>query len=323
MVPFRMRIVLSLLCVVILIVVCIMFHCRRPLFDAQVCLGLRKSATDCLQCFGLPVQSYNYTVTSDELEFPLAYSILVYANPERAARLVAAIYRPHNFYCIHVDRKSSLGIVDLIKMYGQCFDSNVFFVPDEERTTVRWGYFSVLEPELTCTRLLLQRSRKWKYWINLTGQEFPLRTNLELVLALKALNGTNVVQATYKNRSIRRIPPRSAKSQNMMVLISGYSAGIDRETLNVSIEANCTKQVCCLYHILKCTTEELLKKENGQCLSSKNRSKVNGILNKLRKIQGCEPDDLGKLMGLIGKGTTLFRIKKNSPSQEPLQRPIF
>ncbi|TGZ75532.1 hypothetical protein CRM22_000301 [Opisthorchis felineus] len=302
---------------------CIIYHCWRSHFDEKLCLHLLNRTYDCLKCLGISVPLYKYTITSVEREFPLAYSILVYTDPERAVHLLAAIYRPHNFYCIHVDKKSPIGLVKLLRLCGQCFNSNVFFVPNEQRTTVRWGYFSVLEPELTCTRLLLQRSRKWKYWINLTGQEFPLRTNLELVLALKALNGANVVQATYKYRNIQRIPPRSAKSQNMMVLISGYSAGIDRETLNVSIEANCTKQVCCLYHILKCTTEELLKKENGQCLSSKNRSKVNGILNKLRKIQGCEPDDLGKLMGLIGKGTTLFRIKKNSPSQEPLQRPIF
>ncbi|GAA51510.1 beta-1 3-galactosyl-O-glycosyl-glycoprotein beta-1 6-N-acetylglucosaminyltransferase 4 [Clonorchis sinensis] len=229
MAQFRMRIILSPLCVVILIVVCITFHRRRPLFDAQVCLGLRKSPTDCLQCLGLPAQSYNYTVTPDERDFPLSYSILVYANPERAARLLAAIYRPHNFYCIHVDRKSSLGIVDLIKLYGQCFDSNVFFVPDEHRTTVRWGYFSVLQPEFTCTRLLLQRSGKWKYWINLTGQEFPLRTNLELVLALKALNGTNVVRATYKYRNMERIPPRSAKSQNIVWYKGQVHVAVRRE----------------------------------------------------------------------------------------------
>ena len=63
---------------------------------------------------------------------------------------------------------------------------------------------SVLEPELVCMRELL-RFTKWRYFINLTGQEFPLKTNLELVRIMKALNGSNDMEGvlkgsvTYKN----------------------------------------------------------------------------------------------------------------------------
>ena len=32
---------------------------------------------------------------------------------------------------------------------------------------------------------------KWRYFINLTGQEFPLKTNKELVKILKAYRGAN------------------------------------------------------------------------------------------------------------------------------------
>ncbi|CAH8825741.1 unnamed protein product [Trichobilharzia szidati] len=35
---------------------------------------------------------------------------------------------------------------------------------------------------------------KWKYILNVSGQELPLRTNWELVAALKAINGWNVVE---------------------------------------------------------------------------------------------------------------------------------
>ncbi|OON15928.1 Core-2/I-Branching enzyme [Opisthorchis viverrini] len=220
----------------VLVTGCIIYHCWRSHFDEKVCLRQLNRTYDCLKCLGISVPLYEYTITSVERDFPLAYSILVYTDPERAVRLLAAIYRPHNFYCIHVDRKSPNGLVRWLMLCGQCFNSNVLFVPDEQRTAVRWGYFSVLEPELTCTRLLLQRSGKWKYWINLTGQEFPLRTNRELVLALKALNGTNVVLATYRRRSIQRIPPRSVKSQNIIWYKGAVHVAVRREFVNFMLK---------------------------------------------------------------------------------------
>uniref|UniRef100_A0A5K3G5T2 PSD1 domain-containing protein n=2 Tax=Mesocestoides corti TaxID=53468 RepID=A0A5K3G5T2_MESCO len=40
----------------------------------------------------------------------------------------------------------------------------------------------------------------WKYLVNLVGQDFPLRTNMELVAALKALNGSNLVESVELGR---------------------------------------------------------------------------------------------------------------------------
>ena len=44
-------------------------------------------------------------LNSQEESFPIAYSILVYKDPEQVERLLHAIYRPQNHYCIHVDSK--------------------------------------------------------------------------------------------------------------------------------------------------------------------------------------------------------------------------
>lgn len=41
-----------------------------------------------------------------------------------------------------------------------------------------------------------KRKVKWKYLINLTGQEFPLKTNYEMVSILKAFNGANNEEGT-------------------------------------------------------------------------------------------------------------------------------
>ncbi|XP_070202943.1 beta-1,3-galactosyl-O-glycosyl-glycoprotein beta-1,6-N-acetylglucosaminyltransferase-like isoform X2 [Littorina saxatilis] len=133
-------------------------------------------------------------LTEEEREFPIAFSILTFKDAEQVLNLLRAIYRPQNFYCIHVDKKSSKEYRDAIVAISKCFD-NVFLA--SRSVDVKWGQFSVLEPELVCMEDLW-RHKAWKYFINLTGQEFPLRTNFELVRILKAFNGANSLEGTRK-----------------------------------------------------------------------------------------------------------------------------
>jgi len=75
-----------------------------------------------------------------------------------------------------------------------CF-SNVFI--SSRSIQVHWATFSVLEPELVCMRDLWSYPR-WRYFINLTGQEWPLKTNGDLVKILTAYNGGNDVEGSVK-----------------------------------------------------------------------------------------------------------------------------
>ncbi|KAA3670449.1 uncharacterized protein DEA37_0006854, partial [Paragonimus westermani] len=146
-----------------------------------------------------------HTERPEELDFPLAYSIMVFTDLDRAVRLLKAVYRSHNQYCIHVDRKTPKASESYLHQAAMLLGSNILFVPPEKRVNVKWGTLSVLQPELLCAQLLMQADAKWKYWINLTGHEFPLKTNWEIVSALRAMNGTNVVEAIYKKRKETRI----------------------------------------------------------------------------------------------------------------------
>ena len=58
---------------------------------------------------------------------------------------------------------------------------------------MEWGSHSVLMAELSCIHELVKSGEKWKYYINLTGEEFPLVTNLELVHLLRSLHGKNII----------------------------------------------------------------------------------------------------------------------------------
>ncbi|KAK3105038.1 hypothetical protein FSP39_015825 [Pinctada imbricata] len=134
------------------------------------------------------------SLTDEELNFPLAYSILLYKDVSQFEILLRAIYRPQNFYCVHVDLKSEKNIYDAVSGIAGCFDNVIM---TSERFNVSWGKYSILEPEFSCMKQLL-KYKKWKYFINLTGQEYPLRTNAELVKILGAFNLANDVEGTVK-----------------------------------------------------------------------------------------------------------------------------
>lgn len=138
-------------------------------------------------------QGYILDVPSkSEKDFPLAFAIIVYRDVEQVERLLRAVYRPHNYYCLHVDVKTKQADRDALNSISSCFD-NVFQV--ENSVNVTWGEFSVLQAELLCMKLLW-RFKSWKYYINLTGQEFPLKTNLEIVEILKTMQGANIADGT-------------------------------------------------------------------------------------------------------------------------------
>ncbi|ESO90649.1 hypothetical protein LOTGIDRAFT_122925, partial [Lottia gigantea] len=114
--------------------------------------------------------------------------ILMHEEIELLERLLRAIYRPSNFYFIHVDAKAPKSLLKAVSDITNCFD-NVHVT--SRLVKVTWGQYSVFQADLNCMDDALKFD--WKYFINLAGSEFPLKTNLELVTILKAFNGASLV----------------------------------------------------------------------------------------------------------------------------------
>jgi len=94
-----------------------------------------------------------------------------------------------------VDSKADDTFFQAVSAISACF-TNVYIEP--RREDVKWSEFSVLQPELWCMESLLAKSQAWRYFINLTGQEFPLKTNRELVEILTAYRGANDVEGVRR-----------------------------------------------------------------------------------------------------------------------------
>ncbi|XP_041926763.1 beta-1,3-galactosyl-O-glycosyl-glycoprotein beta-1,6-N-acetylglucosaminyltransferase 4 [Alosa sapidissima] len=139
-------------------------------------------------------RGYNeITASVEERQFPLAYSLVVHKNIPMVERILRAIYAPHNIYCIHYDQKSSKSFIAAVKSLVKCFP-NVFIASQLE--SVQYAHVTRLKADLNCLSDLLHSSAQWKYVINLCGQDFPLKSNYELVSELKKLNGANMLETS-------------------------------------------------------------------------------------------------------------------------------
>lgn len=155
-------------------------------------------------------------------DMDIAYTLVVHKDIKQIARLLRMIYRRNNYYCIHMDKRSSESFEKALGGVAICFGSNVELVPKEKRIAVQWGDETVLAPQLICGEQALQRHSTWKYLINTVGQEFPLRTNLELIAALRALNGSNLVEGLLPGHFISRTKGKSLPLNVSYALISFY-----------------------------------------------------------------------------------------------------
>ncbi|XP_067424436.1 N-acetyllactosaminide beta-1,6-N-acetylglucosaminyl-transferase-like [Emydura macquarii macquarii] len=136
---------------------------------------------------------HNHYVTSplsaEEAAFPLAYIITLHKEFDTFERLFRAIYMPQNVYCVHVDEKAPAEFKQKVETLLNCFP-NAFVASKNE--PVIYAGISRLQADLNCMKDLLESGVRWKYLLNACGQDFPLKTNKELVQHLKGYKGKNI-----------------------------------------------------------------------------------------------------------------------------------
>lgn len=166
-------------------------------------------------------------LSPEEAAFPLAYVMVVHKDFATFERLFRAVYMPQNVYCVHVDDKAPAAYKEAVARLLRCFP-NAFAASRTE--PVVYGGFSRLQADLHCLRDLAASAVPWKYVLNTCGQDFPLKTNREIVRYLKGFKGRNITpgvlppahavgrtkfvhrehlgkELSYVIRTVRRKPP--------------------------------------------------------------------------------------------------------------------
>ena len=118
------------------------------------------------------------SLSREEEDYPLAFILTVHKELALFIRLIRAIYAPHNVYCVHVDVKASPEYRAAVEHVVGCLP-NVFLSSRSE--TVTYAGFSRLQADINCMRDLVKSPVAWRKVINLCGQDFPVKSNLELV----------------------------------------------------------------------------------------------------------------------------------------------
>ncbi|NXM74287.1 GCNT7 acetylglucosaminyltransferase, partial [Serilophus lunatus] len=129
-------------------------------------------------------------LSAEEGNFSLAYIITIHKELEMFVKLLRAIYMPQNIYCIHIDEKSPRDYKTAVQNIVNCFE-NIFISSKTER--VVYAGFSRLQADINCMRDLVNSKVQWNYVINLCGQDYPIKTNKEIIQYMKSKwNGKNI-----------------------------------------------------------------------------------------------------------------------------------
>ena len=119
-----------------------------------------------------------------------AHLVMVHNNPGQFTRLLRAADHPENLFLLHVDAKSAAPIHQAAAELAAAHP-NILIMPARD---VRWASWSVINTTLTAIRILLEANQDWIYFSNLSGQDFPLRPQQEILAELKTDPSRNYVE---------------------------------------------------------------------------------------------------------------------------------
>lgn len=158
-------------------------------------------------------------LSAEEGNFSLAYIITVPKELATFVQLLRAIYVPQNVYCIHVDENAPKKYKTAVQTLVNCFE-NVFI--SSKREKVANTGFTRLQADINCMKDLVHSKFQWNYVINLCGQEFPIKTNKEIIHYIRSKwNDKNitpgVIQPPNTQSQMRQSGPESTPDGSIYV----------------------------------------------------------------------------------------------------------
>uniref|UniRef100_A0A915K9D1 Uncharacterized protein n=1 Tax=Romanomermis culicivorax TaxID=13658 RepID=A0A915K9D1_ROMCU len=89
---------------------------------------------------------FEFPQNDDYANFPLAYVLVVEKNARQILKLLQAIYRPQNLYCITYDEHSEEFFKATMNNLRKCYPDNILM--PEKHHEINWGGFSILEANI-------------------------------------------------------------------------------------------------------------------------------------------------------------------------------
>ncbi|PXW16265.1 MULTISPECIES: beta-1,6-N-acetylglucosaminyltransferase [unclassified Chryseobacterium] len=135
----------------------------------------------------------------------IAYFIMIHHRPEIFKKMFQKIYTRDQFYLIHIDKKAKQDFIEEIQLYIVHFP-NVYIL---DSMNIVSGGFNIVQAELNAMEFLLNVSKEWDYFINLSGEDYPLKSQNIIRKFLTANKGRNYLfyydQKFYRPDTLQRI----------------------------------------------------------------------------------------------------------------------
>ena len=118
----------------------------------------------------------------------IAYILLVHKDPDQILRLVKSLGETGDFY-INVDKKSKF------EPFEETFTGidNVYFL--KRRINVTWAGWSMVKGYMELLNLAYNSDKRYDRFVFLTGQDYPLMTNGEIISEFESHRDTEYVMA--------------------------------------------------------------------------------------------------------------------------------
>ena len=126
----------------------------------------------------------------------IAYLILVHRYPCQFKRLFRAIFHPANYYLVHVDKRAGVGLQTEIQDFLSSF-ANASLLKSQ---SILWGGYSMVDAELRGIEELLKISSEWEFFINLSGQDFPLKSQTHIQDFLSCNIGNDFIKVANQSK---------------------------------------------------------------------------------------------------------------------------
>ncbi|WP_091738046.1 beta-1,6-N-acetylglucosaminyltransferase [Phenylobacterium immobile] len=126
----------------------------------------------------------------------IAYLILVHRYPEQFKRLFKAIYDPSNHYVVHVDKHSGPALANEVALFLSTYENAAIL----DSKPALWGGYSLVDAALRGMAKALEMNPDWRYFINLSGQDFPLKTQARIAAFLRANEGREFLRVLDQQR---------------------------------------------------------------------------------------------------------------------------
>ncbi|XP_069846210.1 beta-1,3-galactosyl-O-glycosyl-glycoprotein beta-1,6-N-acetylglucosaminyltransferase 7-like [Dipodomys merriami] len=154
--------------------------CKNP--PISHILGYVHKARNCSQ-ISRGLRFITTPLSAEEGNFSLAYIITFHEEPAMFVQLLRAIYAPQNVYCIHVHEKAPRKYTRMVQTLANCFGN--IFIPSQTQKAA-YSNLARLQADINCMKDLVRSKLRWRYVINLCDQDFPIKTNREIIHYLRS-----------------------------------------------------------------------------------------------------------------------------------------